>query len=353
MSESRVTLQDIAKEVGLTVAAVSMALRDHRRIPERTRERVRRAAAELGYRPDPLVSGLARYRRRATADAGAVIAVVETHRDTRPAELEPLRELATGMGYRLDRFRLVDYPSQRALARVLQARGIVGVLFRESEAGMVLEADVWKEFQAVYAGPYPGDGEVHAPVDVVRHNPFDGVVEAWRRARAAGARRIGLYLLTSDSGLTGLDRKVLGAYTVLQHEEKRGFPRLTPLIQFGRPSGEACREWVEKEKPEVVLGTMNRVYGTMRQAGFRIPEEIRFIALRKASERRDIAGLRVGVARVEAIALRHLDALIRQQIAPEPDHQTTLVLKPVWSPGESFGKEKGSNLEYNIDESYS
>jgi len=332
----RVTLQDIANEIGITAATVSMALRGHRRISPETRERVRQVAGQLGYRPDPLVSGLARYRRPGGEKRGAVIALV-SFRPPRPvgAEAELISE-GNALGYDLQPFYLDDYPTQQALTRVLKARGIAGVLFPERVPPIRLEANAWQGLCCVYTGPYPGSGEVDCPVDLVRLNPFDCVVSAWTHARRAGYRRIGLNLLAPEQGLTNLDRKTMAAFAALQREEKKGFPRLQPLIEVGEPALTTCRQWVEQERPEVVLGGINRLYSTLQEAGCRIPEEVRFIALRKARPRSDIAGLLVGVRRVHSIAIRHLDALIRQQVIREPEEQITLVLKPVWSPGASF-----------------
>lgn len=49
MNKRRVTLRDIADDVGVTVATASMALRENTRISEVTRVRVREAATRLGY----------------------------------------------------------------------------------------------------------------------------------------------------------------------------------------------------------------------------------------------------------------------------------------------------------------
>lgn len=46
------TLEDIARRVGISRAAVSMALRDYPRIGAARREEVKRVAQELGYQPD-------------------------------------------------------------------------------------------------------------------------------------------------------------------------------------------------------------------------------------------------------------------------------------------------------------
>src|SRR5690349_4146924 len=56
----RVTMRDVAQRAGVSQTAVSFVLnnRPHAAIPTETRERIRRAMAELGYRPNSLARGL-------------------------------------------------------------------------------------------------------------------------------------------------------------------------------------------------------------------------------------------------------------------------------------------------------
>jgi Transcriptional regulators len=65
-----VTLKDVAERVGVTSAAASMALLDHSRISAKTKEAVRKAAAELGYVPSSVGRALRNQR------AGAVALIV-------------------------------------------------------------------------------------------------------------------------------------------------------------------------------------------------------------------------------------------------------------------------------------
>ena len=60
----RITLKDLAEDLGLSQQAVSLALRGARGVGETTRGRVRARAAELGYQPDPALRALADYRTR-------------------------------------------------------------------------------------------------------------------------------------------------------------------------------------------------------------------------------------------------------------------------------------------------
>ena len=58
----RSTLRDVALAAGCHYSTVSLALRDHPRIPSETKSRIREAAKRLGYRPDPALAALSAYR---------------------------------------------------------------------------------------------------------------------------------------------------------------------------------------------------------------------------------------------------------------------------------------------------
>ena len=52
MAGNRITLKDIAKTVGLSMATVSRALADHPDISRETKERVREVAQAMSYIPN-------------------------------------------------------------------------------------------------------------------------------------------------------------------------------------------------------------------------------------------------------------------------------------------------------------
>lgn len=64
MSKTRVTMQDIARSLGVDHSTVSLALRSDPRIPEQTRDRVHRAAQKLNYMPNHLARTLSGGRSR-------------------------------------------------------------------------------------------------------------------------------------------------------------------------------------------------------------------------------------------------------------------------------------------------
>lgn len=62
MKSTPVTLKDIAKQLGITVATVSRALKDYPDISQSTKEAVLKLAKELKYRPNPIALNLRKNR---------------------------------------------------------------------------------------------------------------------------------------------------------------------------------------------------------------------------------------------------------------------------------------------------
>lgn len=62
MKSNPVTLKDIAKQLGITVATVSRALKDYPDISQSTKEAVLKLAKELKYRPNPIALNLRKNR---------------------------------------------------------------------------------------------------------------------------------------------------------------------------------------------------------------------------------------------------------------------------------------------------
>lgn len=56
---NRVTIKDIAEKLGLATSTVSLALKDHPGISQKTREKVKKMAKKMGYVPDPMAKALA------------------------------------------------------------------------------------------------------------------------------------------------------------------------------------------------------------------------------------------------------------------------------------------------------
>lgn len=127
--ESAVTIDDVARLAGVSVATVSRALRGLPNVAEATAARVRRAASDLGYLPAPAAAALATGKTRTIALAvpvlnswyfSQVMAGVERVVGSSPYDLlivamgadEPRRRLLGGLLRRADGLVLADvYPN--------------------------------------------------------------------------------------------------------------------------------------------------------------------------------------------------------------------------------------------------
>ena len=71
------TIRDVAREVGVAPATASLALRNHPRLRKATCAKVQRVAAEMGCRPNPVVSQLlAQLRASRTAKYQATRGII-------------------------------------------------------------------------------------------------------------------------------------------------------------------------------------------------------------------------------------------------------------------------------------
>jgi len=94
-ASSRPRLEDVAARVGLSTASVSLVLRGVPGPSERTRQRVLKAAADLGYRPDRTASTLASRRSRLLG------VVIDVHSPFHAELVEHLHTAAEEIGYDL------------------------------------------------------------------------------------------------------------------------------------------------------------------------------------------------------------------------------------------------------------
>lgn len=215
----RTTLADVAAHAGVSVALASIVLRDAPGASAATRDRVRRAAEELGYRPDRSASLLRRSRSRLI---GVVFGVQHPfHAD-----------LVSGLYAAAD---ATDY--DLALSAVTpgrdERRALAGLLQDRCEAMILLGPQLPVHDLAELAGRMPvvvvARSVRHRAVDVVRTDDAAGLGLAvdhlvglghtriahvdGRRAPGAAERRRGYREALQRHGLTGAVRIVPGGLT--------------------------------------------------------------------------------------------------------------------------------------------
>ena len=94
MKKRRVTLKDLAAELGVSMATVSRALRNSHEVSDDMKERVQRLAKELNVRPNPFAQNL---RMEVPRHIGVVVPNLVTHYYA--AVLDGIEEYALEKGY--------------------------------------------------------------------------------------------------------------------------------------------------------------------------------------------------------------------------------------------------------------
>ncbi len=354
MSERRVTLSDIAVKAGVHVTTVSLAMRNHPRLPESTRQRIQALARKMSYTPDPFLRALVAYRggiiqRRNTPTLAYVTnwntrwgwKKVTAHPDFFAGALAKAREL----GYTLDHFWMRDEGmTQKRLGQILYSRGINGLIIASHgrEMGDALEFE-WENFSAVKIDYFPHQPALHN----VTNNQCDIARLAMQKVIAAGYRRIGFVMhrgwdhavdhlwtagyLCEQQALSPRER--LPAHLFPEPEPVERWLNESKSEVFPEPA--AFRKWFEKYRPEVVISKGSFVLPLLRKMGLRVPRDVAFVDVFLGDAGGQYAGVQQNHLTVGALAVEILAGQLQHNKYGVPEVPTTTYVEGTWFDGAS------------------
>lgn len=335
---ARVTLKHIATRVGVSHSAVSLALNDRPGVSEALRRRIKEAAGELGYRPDPALSALVAYRagiRQSTEFA--VIGFLSGWNRADPSKstvvrcttLDAARERVLHHGYELREFWVSNDPVQhRQLGRMLVAQGIRGLLIAATPQNNPPPALPWEEFSTVVLG------RSNAPPELDRcsANTYQDVRLCVRMLLLRGARRIGL--ATSDYFLRWIGHEPVGAIERAWWIEGGGFSRI-PTLTWTTNEEAAVRmpQWIREHRVDAVLTHYPDItLQAARTLGMAVPNDLQFVDLAKKPHD-TVAGVLQPDAHVAKYAVDLLAEKIRHVQRGFPEVRRNVMVDGLWSPG--------------------
>ncbi len=275
----RVTLRDIAREAGLTAAAVSMALKNHPRISKATITRVRQIADRLGYIENPLLSRLmTELQQQKKRPYSETIALLTAYEDSTVKREPYLRELFWGihdrsreLGYGVEEFNALSLKVSGArLAEILIARGVRGVIVAPFRGGRRHISLDFTKFAAVAAGV-----RTHRPpIDCAVTDHFYNLYKLAQRLYRAGYRRMAF--ATERERLARNEFRWLGGYlTALANMSHRQKPM---VFQPSAPDAAAFHKWLKREKPDAIISSIPAALVWLRGAGLSVPEDMGYLA---------------------------------------------------------------------------
>lgn len=335
------SLGRIAEQAGVSRAAVSMALRNHPRIPASTREKIQAIAEEMGWKPNPLLAEAMSAIRAGQPPVDRVtLAWVttgprrETWRDS-PFDVRchaGAKERAENAGYRLETFWLGDANNNAdRLGDILYNRGISGVLVAPLLIPDVLALQ-WERFAAATVA--------HTLIAPRLHSANDNHVAAARvcvaRLHACNRHRIGLALSAK------LDHRVAdlwsAGFLLETFEEGLADPKLLHRPEEELDEADFIR-WVKKAKPDGIIGTNRRIPDWLKSAGYKVPKDIAYTGLDLDTSDGKHAGIFQDARAIGAGAIDMIAGQLLRHERGVPDKPKTSIIDGHWIDGATMPKK--------------
>ncbi len=312
--EKRTTLKDIALRTKLSVAAVSLALRNHPSISAATTARVKEAAAELKYAPDPGLSALAAHRNRLKVFRDfSVIALISnwatrdawTKRPSAQQAIAGATKRARTLGYSLQHFWAREHgASAKRFGHILVSRGIRGIILAPFQSpDDRLELD-WSEF-AVVALERPAH---YTFFHHVVPNHFAAILLAWEQLRARGYNRIGIIVWTDLAERASHQWEA--GYAYLQSKTLE-LNRVSALVLEPHDPVAQIRSWIRRERPEAVISRSEGFFEAVKGEGLKIPRDIGYASLNVADDQVNSSGIQQHRHAMGTLAIDVLNSLLQ------------------------------------------
>lgn len=345
-----VNFRDIAREAGVSPAAVSLALRDSPQISAPVRQKIREVAKRMGYRPNPLLAAYqASVRSRKPVKFQAVLGWINDNPDekawTRPWSkpmLDGARARAGVLGFQLDEIWVpetkIEDPADNARRwqKVMRARGIYGVILPaiyHPQHGVLL----WEGFGVVCVGRHQivVEKSIRPMKEIHEHHRvnsdyFSNMRLAFSQLKKAGCKRIGLAISSYH------DNETDHAYSAAFLRDSMDMPKKDqiPLLIETNVVG-AVGAWVSQYKPDAVICSHSEMLDAIRKLGLKVPGDLRVAHLNVASDVADWSGIDRRLAYVGSAAVDMLSAHLMRNESGVPPYAKETMIEGVWMEGKT------------------
>jgi LacI family transcriptional regulator len=335
-------MADVARRAGVSKNTVSLALRGSPQIPEATRRRIKRVAQQMRYRRNPVVGELmARLHSGGSRRFQSTLALVNGNTDptaftthpTIPIYVRGCQRRAEELGYRLDVFWLHDQSvSASRLVEIFRTRGIPGGII----VGLMKDNRIPVAFHPLLDSfPFVVTGvrtrEPALSFACVDHHMV--ALRAFEKALELGFERPGLVL---DGEIDALvDFRFSAGY----HAAQQTIParrRLRPFfdVTAARLDSRLFRQWLSREKPDVVFTLYNEVRDWIRCAGLRVPQDVALIQYEWRETRPEWQGMNQHNDLTGQAAVDMLVGMLHRGERGPPLFPVATLIAPSWTSGE-------------------
>ncbi|MBC7366710.1 MAG: LacI family DNA-binding transcriptional regulator [Undibacterium sp.] len=340
----KITLSSLAKECGISMASTSRALSGHPNVSPAVRKRVLAMAQQRGYQRNHLVSTImGQVRGARTQHFFGNLAIVHVPSPQQP-ELKPMQQLiikaaqrrAHEMGFHLGVFSLGDPSSGPiTLARVLRARGMLGVIFLQPNSHDTTAGFPWDQFTSLQID-YDSSTITNHTISLDHHFTLVGALE---RLRARGYKKIGLFIENHKD--ERLVHKWSAAFRSFQ--ENQGGIGSVPVLKIETMTKPAFTAWHGAHQPDLVVGHVDRALLWLRQMKRPAPRGIGFFNLNWNERTRPCAGLDLRPELHGVVAVETLAAQIQRNERGLPSDPRTVMINGRWIDGPTLRNSSASS----------
>jgi DNA-binding LacI/PurR family transcriptional regulator len=333
------TLREIARRAGVSHTTVSLSLRNHPSIPEATRERLRELADRLGYRSNVLVSALmSRVRLKQHKSGPEVVGFLTggptaddwKNHSASVGFYDGARQRAQQLGLRVEPFWLgAGGATSAATCRMLHARAIHGNLISPFPTPVYVHELDWARMICVGLGYVFNHHDLHRAT----HNHFRGAFLAYEKLIRLGYQRIALMLDRDEN--SRVNYGWLGGYLAAQNTS--GTARIEPLLIVAGDQPRKIKTWMNKVRPDAVIGFGPGQFLSLTQLGYEIPKDVAYVALDVEQTRlahvEKVAGINQNLTLIGATAVDILASQLYHNELGLPQRPVFSMIEGYWVPG--------------------
>lgn len=339
MLRRRVTQQDVAKKAGVTRATVSLALKNHPSIPEKTTKRILRLVAKLGYAPDPMLSALASYRsrNRPITFHGTLAWLVNSSFGYDWRSVQQFCDYHIGAvtrakrhGFTVETFDLhaTDMSSER-LAAIFRARNIKGLLLCPQPRSETTLEFPWPDFSSVTFGYTLASPHLHTVVST----QYRDMLLTMQHVQAKRYRRIGLMLSHEHDLRTNYNYR--SGYLIAQSFLPKAAS--LPISGADYDDHENLGVWFRKHRPDVIVACGGEAcLRSLKRLGLRVPNDVSVASPNLAATTSRVSGVVENSTEIGSVAVDVVVAMMQRGERGIPESPQRIHIEGEWHVGSTL-----------------
>jgi LacI family transcriptional regulator len=340
------SVRAIARQLGVSPTAVSLALKNSPRVSTELRQRIRKVATSIGHVPNARLAELmGEVRRSVRPTYRATLAAFSFYPQKEPwRELPYLKKILDGAaacaeshGYRLEYFWLLQPGLTPARFRdILKARGIHGLFCLGSrDPEQKFPAELRKFALTTFSVSIPGKlHRVSSHFTADARLLFDQVLQR-------GYRRPGLAILVHG------DRRTDYAFSAafLSTAERHLPPPHAAILRCDTWDEEVFDRWFREHRPDVIVMHQSRAFiqgveAYLLRAGLSVPRDIGLALLDLNPDRARYTGVCQDNDLMGATAIELLIGRILTRDFRMPEHPKVEMVIGEWNEGRTLRRKK-------------